>query len=117
MITGDRHTESRDATGSFSLNPVMLPAAPSIHLNVSHVSETSTVRVELRDDVGNAIAGCGFDGSGADQFSRIEAKLDEILNLLQPAAADPGRVAEEEQRRIASERKQPQSDKERDARP
>ena len=56
-IRGFRDVEPRPRSGMFALKPVTLPDGPRIGVNVTQVSRTRTVRLELTDEKGRAIRG------------------------------------------------------------
>jgi len=61
MIEGHRDTAKRDRRATLALKPCALPDRPAFAVNVSHVTRSRTVRLELADEKGRAIPGYRFE--------------------------------------------------------
>lgn len=61
IIYGHRDVERRPRRGSITLKPCRLPERPKFTINVSHVTRTRMVRLELADKRGRVIPGYSFE--------------------------------------------------------
>jgi hypothetical protein len=60
LIRGYRNLEKRESTAGFTLKPCVLPDKAAFSVNVSHVTGTRTVRMELAREDGKPIPGYAF---------------------------------------------------------